>query len=945
MLSEKARALWAKSADESGWLALVQHLADSKEVAGVLWTEWVPDHLRSFIAESLSLDLNEVRKLVGWLSATHDIGKASRSFQSLLFGRPDQGCILDGIRSTGAVINGWVLNLDYFHHAAASEVLIARWLHELVGQRVAKSLAAVAGAHHGLPLPRAEFKRVRIKLEGEGAYWAGVQQEILDYFGQKCEIRDVLVKLAEKNRFGLSYDLVMVLSGLVIMVDWIASNSDLFPYSRSGLSTNPDRLGEGWSKIGLPHAWHPTRPFTGNTDELYRDRFGWPDHFAPRPVQRVIAERFANGSEEPEIVVIEAKMGDGKTEAALMASEILARRCGSGGLFVGEPTTATSNALLPRVRRWAEVVGDETVTSIYLAHSRRHLNSEWNDITRESMADYRVYEDECMEQGADSSGSVTAHQWLSGRKKGMLSTIVVGTVDQVLLMALQSKHLMLRHVGLAGKVVLIDEVHAYDAYMSSYLERALYWLGLYRCPVILLSATLPQATRESLVSSYLAGLGVESSDTKAMTPGTAYPLVTRGTPGGVEYIPVEDEQESQDHELWLIGDGDDELLETLQPVVEEGGCALIVCNTVARAQHAYRLIASIVGDDVKLLHSNLIACDRATLEEDLVAELGPGVHRGEGRPLRRIVVATQVVEQSLDLDFDMMVTDIAPIDLVLQRIGRCHRHARPETDRPEFACVPRTFIRGVVEWSDDVEAPTFDRIIEYIYPRALLLTSMSHLRPFLIGENRLRIPDDLSPLVQAAYCEDPKIIESWRSVYSEARETFDNDRHDQRIRSNAFRLGKPHEATSFSDLWSMDATTPEEDAGVTGASQVRDADPTIEVVVTQSLGDGTYRPMPWILDGGEDLVCFREQLPGARIERALAESVVKLPLRFSRDVETFDRVVRHLEGNTDPAWRFSTYLKQQVELSFDEDFRAELDGYELIYDRDLGLINNGKKGN
>ena len=218
-------------------------------------------------------------------------------------------------------------------------------------------------------------------------------------------------------------------------------------------------------------------------------RFG----FAPNAVQRAVLEAVDTAA-EPGILILEAQMGVGKTEAALAAAEIMANRFGLGGVFFGLPTQATANGIFPRLLGWADTQSEETLPqAIKLAHGMAELNESYLRLQGRGVQ---------LEEDAQEEHQVQVHQWFRGNKQALLANFVIGTVDQLLLAALAQKHVMLRHLGLAGKVVIIDECHAYDTYMNCYLDRALEWLGWYKVPVILLSATLPARRRTELVEAY-----------------------------------------------------------------------------------------------------------------------------------------------------------------------------------------------------------------------------------------------------------------------------------------------------------------------------------------------------------------------------------------------------------------------------------------------------------
>ena len=237
----------------------------------------------------------------------------------------------------------------------------------------------------------------------------------------------------------------------------------------------------------------------------------------------------------------------------------------------------------------------------------------------------------------ESGGEVVASQWMSGRRLGILSNFVVGTVDQVLMVALQQRYSMLRHVGLAGKVVIFDEVHTFDTYSSDYLRSAIAWLGHYGASVILMSATLPPDKRKELVEAYSWGSMPEGEQ--------GYPLITVATAEKIHATSVEPSPTNLVGDIQMFNEEKRPLSTLLDELLDEGGCALIICNTIGRAQEAYSCLMGIYGDCVELHHAGFVAWERVEKEDSLRQELGPGSRRGAGRPWRKIVVATQVAEQ------------------------------------------------------------------------------------------------------------------------------------------------------------------------------------------------------------------------------------------------------------------------------------------------------------
>ncbi len=244
------------------------------------------------------------------------------------------------------------------------------------------------------------------------------------------------------------------------------------------------------------------------------------------------------------------------------------------------------------------------------------------------------------------------HQWFRGNKQGLLADFVIGTVDQLLMAALQKKHVMLRHLGLAGKVVVIDECHAYDAYMNCYLDRALTWLGRYKVPVILLSATLPAKRRVELVRAYLNGRTAPDGPWQTCR---GYPLLTWTDGKRVEQTTIPLEAEPRRVETFPLTE--EQLTDTLRSALREGGCAGVIVNTVKKAQAiAARLRAELPEYEVVVFHAQFLMPDRAAKEEALMKRIGK--HSTPEQRDKLIVVGTQVLEQSLDIDLDFLVTEL-----------------------------------------------------------------------------------------------------------------------------------------------------------------------------------------------------------------------------------------------------------------------------------------------
>lgn len=904
-LSYAARRLWAKKQRDGGslWLPLLTHLEDAAAVAAFIWQRWLPEGTKRVIAEGCGCTIDEAERLLVFLLAGHDVGKAMPAFQakSAQFVPGD----LDDLLALELVRAGLPMQpYSEFSAARSSPHALAGML-ILEAADCSRNVAAVVGAHHGKPpssdeaINGSEDRQITnfcVNKEGRAA-WDAVRAELVEY--ALC-----LAGYASFDELPVpDMRAQVLLSGLTILADWIASNESYFPYISPDDAARPGmgalRLKTARGKLDfLKTAWQPegwTFP-----PELFAERFGFP----PRSLQSAVIET-ASGIAEPGIFVIEAPMGVGKTEPALAVAEIFATVTGRSGVFFALPTQATSDGMFPRMHKWIAGLGCGK-HSVELVHGKAQFNEDFASLARIGGSSGIAEED-------DETGAVV-YTWFEGRKKALLADFVVGTVDQLLQLALKQKHVMLRHLALANKVVIIDECHAYDAYMNVYLHRALQWLGAYRVPVILLSATLPAQKRDELVRAYL-GKGKAKQLPEVGPP--AYPCVTY-TDGREIVPPHRIDAGVAPVSVSLERLSDAQIAETLGALLSQGGCAGIILNTVKRAQAVAASLRAQLGDDVLLLHSRFTATDRLAKEGTLRAELGkpsPEVRR----PARRIVVGTQVIEQSLDLDFDVLITDLCPVDLLLQRIGRLHRHARPRPAKLEGA---RCF---VLMPEDDALDPGSAAV----YGEYLLLRTKALLPP------RVVLPDDVSPLVQAVYGGDRAVLPYLPEGYDDAEQAWETLVEEKEDKAETFCVSEPWpDRRKTIRNWLNASVT---DAA--GEAAVRDSEDSIEVIAVRRGTDGGL----YLLSSGEPLP--RGDVPDAELARRIARESLRLPAALMPG--RIDKLISELETQSSaeaPQWQESPWLRGSLILAFDVDNTARLLGYRLQYDAFFGLTYEKEDG-
>jgi CRISPR-associated helicase Cas3/CRISPR-associated endonuclease Cas3-HD len=921
-------SVWAKSAcDDHGqvvrWLPLHQHLDDAAGVAGLLVDEWVSPQVLARIARDLHGGVTDVRALVCWLAGVHDVGKASPAFASkvpILAGRMSRYSL-----ATHAAIERDPKRREATH-ALVGHVAVRDWLvreHGFERHRLATWLGSVVGSHHGVPPESSQFGLIRDRtdLVGAGA-WASARDAILDRTTGRVGGRDVVASWASAS---LTQPSLVLLTAIVVVADWISSNSDLFPlwpvHEGDDSLIEPDdrrtarRLEAGWAQLGLPPRWAAEALGT-DLDQVFRDRFRRPTG-AVRPVQ-VAAVETVQTQRAPGMVLIEAPMGSGKTEAALLAAEELAHRSGADGCFIALPTQATSDAMFGRVLRWLEVLPgrvDGAQLSVNLAHGKAALNDMFTGLAPHGRFTY-IGDDE------DADGPLIAHQWMTGRKKAMLAAFVVGTIDQLLFGALKSRHLMLRHLALAGKVVIIDEVHAYDVYMSQYLDRVLHWLGSYGVPVVLLSATLPVQRRAELLQAY------ESTES-IMDDDDPYPVV-HGS-GGVPLRRIELTGDGTAIAVDRLPDDLDTLISYLRRHLSAGGCAAVVRNTVTRVQEtADRLVAEFGVEHVTVNHSRFLSCDRARTDRALLAAFGPP---GESqRPALHIVVASQVLEQSLDVDFDLLITDLAPMDLVLQRAGRLHRHDR---SRPAPVSAARCGVVGVENWAGTpVRAVPGSR---RVYGEHTLLRAAA----LLADRGSISLPGDIAPLVRSAYSDEPMGPSSWTAAMEAAANKAESQAQERINHAHDYLLGRvPRDDASLIG-WVRAGTGDPDDDNQRGLAQVRDGEESLEVLVVTRDTDGGLCTPDWIERGGGQQLPLDDEVPSAQA-RVVASCGLRLPLAMTHP-GVLDDVITALEANKFTSFHRSRLLRGQLVLVLGQDRLARVQhgdaDFLLTYDLRRGLIH------
>ncbi|MHB9145223.1 MAG: CRISPR-associated helicase Cas3' [Symbiobacteriia bacterium] len=763
--------VWAKS---DPMHPLMCHMIDVGNVAVELLRQGpFAATVRRFAAATGILE-DQVPAWMAYLAALHDLGKCRAAFQNR---QPGLALPLEeaGIScATSDVDKG-------YRHEAVSASWLRDYLVDTQGWpvRSAGTVAAAIAGHHG----RFDVDEPSAEPPARREQWEPLRLELEALIRRTFQPSDWRGQFQHQSVAGL------LLSGLVVLADWIASNAELFGLRWEGetladyVQASRERAERAVHRLGLDGQQPWTSPMT------FREV--WPEIADPHPLQEKCESLVRRGL-APGLVIIEAPMGGGKTEAALYLATQWLGKAAAEGIFVALPTSATSNQMFSRFKRLIERHDPGAVRGVRLVHGTSWLLDEATPSVAPELFE----------------GKEQALDWFRPRKRSLLATYGVGTVDQALMSVLHVKHGFLRLFGLAGKVLVVDEVHAYDAYMAQILDLLLQWCSALGVPVILLSATLPQGRRRALVQAYDSAALLNESQEAGFAP---YPLITWVEPGGkVTEEPVELATDTDSgtatgsaaggakvmnvelrHHHGLLADPAG-VAKLVAERVANGGCHCVITNTVDSAQNIYRALKALVPEDgpagvqLLLFHGRFPVAERQRIEAEALALfdkrslLPEGDPERKPRPERAVLVATQVVEQSLDLDFDEMYTELAPVDLLLQRAGRLHRH--PRQNRPTGG-TPTLHL--LLPPEDRVEfGPSGNVYSPYILFRTLALTATQDV---------WRLPVEIRQYVEAVYRDVPpppgvSVEEAWLTT---ARAKWFSETEEKAEAANLFLIRTP----------------------------------------------------------------------------------------------------------------------------------------------------------
>ena len=709
--------------------------------------------LLQLLSSRLRLRPDQTTSWVAFWLALHDLGKFAESFQSQcpeVFeaqrGRPPNPARPYTLRHDS-------LGMLFWKAVMREQVVDESWFGPH-SEDLAYGLdfwAAACTGHHGQPPTEGDAWNQHFNPREDRAAALAFADAVRSYF-----IDDDLTSAIAANDppgfIAASQELSWWVAGLAVLADWLGSNTDYFPYSAAAPS-----VAQYW-----PYARRQAvlaLAASGITAQASRAALPFSNLFTgisqPSPLQAWASDVELHVG--PQIHLLEDVTGAGKTEAALMLTHRLMAEGVADGFFVALPTMATANAMYGRIAETYARLFEESA-SLVLAHGQRVLVE---DFAATVLPPSRVEHDP---RQLDTTASVRCTAWLADHnKRALLSPAGVGTIDQALLAVLHSKHQSLRLLGLLRKVLVVDEVHACDAYMQGVLEALLRFHARAGGSAVLLSATLPQRMKQGLLDAFADGL----MERVPAASEQAYPLATRW--------PVGDALELIQDALSTRADVKrrvrvrstaslDEVHAGIAAALASGQCVCWVRNTVADAleafEHFRRTQPSLTVDSLLLFHARFALHDRLAMEERVLHCFGKTSTPAERAG--KLLIATQVVEQSLDVDFDLVVTDLAPIDRVIQRAGRLRRHRRtangtPQTDPAVADARGEPWLWVLTPpWSEDPGAnwfkSTFPKAAS-VYPHhgQLWLTARA------LAAGAMSMPDDARSLIEGVFGADAEV--------------------------------------------------------------------------------------------------------------------------------------------------------------------------------------------
>lgn len=865
---------------------LIFHSIDIGNVTSTIWNNVFSPTYRSRLANRFGLNEDDTGRCFAFWASLHDIGKLTPAFQSKV-----ATTLQSQLKDEGF---DFPLITNSPSHSYLSTRILTDWLRTQCSESSINNIKRnlfprILGGHHGIFPIGHILLNINENHLGRSPKWQQAREEL---------IKNVAFLFNEPPYWDFCNQIDagtgIILAGLICVADWIGSNEDYFPFTKEPVSIqNYFALSQEKARQALERTgWTPTRILRQAPSSFEKVFSGK----SPRQLQKQIIDLFSSKT-IPDFLLLEWPTGEGKTESAFWAATHWLKSQEQKGLYVALPTRATSDQMWMRT--------DDFLGSLFLEPNLKPaLIHGLSQLVKDELPKININDED-----TEDDTNVEVADWFSSNKKlALLPPFGVGTIDQALTSVLQVRHFFLRLFGLAGKTVILDEVHAYDTYTNDLLIRLLEWLRALDTRVILLSATLPAEKRQELIQAYV---GKKIEIPKIQYPATIY---YREDKIFAEHLPPTN---LYSLDLGWVNGPEPDLSAWLEEQLSKGGCAAIIHNTVGRAQSTYDKLAKSLPDDVDihLLHSRFPYEDRKKIEDKLLGLYGPPDK--SNRPQKSILIATQVIEQSLDLDFDVMVSDLAPIDLLLQRAGRLHRHERGVRLHPRKLWIVEPELKD--------EVPQVRQIAE-VYDEYIILKTWRELK----RKNHIAVPEDVSHLIDQVYSSLELSNDTLGVAIKKAHDKHLIEVKEHLLKSKLVQVEKPD---NLENVLKQNNTNLIED------------DPTAH----HTLQAATRLTSPSI-----EVICLREEVPE---EKALFEQIVvgkdmhrgQINKLLKRSLSVSNRwLVARILGSPDrkisPDWDFSKsplrktpLLRFHIPLLFKDGVNKSFTGFTLRLSEELGL--------
>ena len=691
-----------------------------------------------------------------FILALHDLGKFSESFQYLI---PE---LLQKLQRKKSSLKQPYSKKVFCHGSMGFllwDKLIFNLFIEWMGvekvddkedwRDLLKWFMEASNGHHGLPVKQGKQSIDFFYCESNKHDALKFVVDIIDLFSFKENFPTALI-----HDYDRLYDSLAKASwpitGFIVLCDWIGSGK-IFKHQ-----SHEQSLHHYWNNTALKTAEKAIEKAGILPCQINRqldpltELLNLPANSQLTPLQKLCSN--IPILDKPQLFIIEDQTGSGKTEASLiLLNRLMANGQAGGGFYLALPTMATADGIFPRVQKtYNSLYLPDEKPSLVLSHSSAKLSDRFSAtiISAEKPVSEQIYGDDAQSR---------CQAWLSdNRKKALLSHVGVGTIDQTFLAALKTKYQSLRLIGLIGKILVIDEAHAYDAYMGKELEVLLKIHAALGGSAIIMSATLPFSTRQNFVDAFSKGIG--STDLE-LHQRKAYPLLTHVAEGYKKELSFSFKKEKTSKNVrlkFLNAEADVERI--IEKSIRKNQCICWIRNSVKDARETYQRLKN-NSLKVDLFHARFTIADRLNIQTRVLKAFDKD--SVDDQRAGRIVIATQVVEQSLDLDFDVMVTDLAPIDLMLQRAGRMHRHTRDKLGNPKTTGKDERGEATLYILSPDYTDEPKEDWLSSFFPNAKKVYE-NHARLWLGLKQLIQLPEKKLPknirnLIEHAYDKEAKI--------------------------------------------------------------------------------------------------------------------------------------------------------------------------------------------